>query len=101
MSLLYAAESDDGYSRMWLVPTAGGTPFALSSRRDNYPLQWSVSGKEILFIEGNAFQGESTALYHVSPTGSRRLLLVSGRRALVPPRVRRVDTPYGISGEWA
>ncbi len=78
LSLLYAAESDDGYSRMWLVPTAGGTPFALSSRRDNYPLQWSVSGKEILFIEGNAFQGESTALYHVSPTGSRRLLLVSG-----------------------
>jgi Tol biopolymer transport system component len=77
-SLLYAAESDDGYSRMWLVPTAGGAPFSLSSRRDNYPLQWSVSGKDILFIEGNSFQGETTALYHVSPTGTRRLMIVSG-----------------------
>jgi Tol biopolymer transport system component len=78
LNLLYAAESDDGYSRMWLVPTAGGAPFSLSSRRDNYPLLWSVSGKDILFIEGNSFQGESTALYHVSPTGTRRLMLVSG-----------------------
>jgi Tol biopolymer transport system component len=77
-TLLYAAESDDGYSRMWLAPTAGGTLFSLSSRRDNYPLLWSVSGKDILFIEGNAFQGESTALYHVSPTGTRRLMVVSG-----------------------
>jgi Tol biopolymer transport system component len=78
LNLLYAAESDDGYSRMWLVPTAGGSPFSLSSRRDDYPLLWSVSGKDILFIEGNSFQGESTALYHVSPTGTRRLMLVSG-----------------------
>ncbi len=78
LNLLYAAESDDGYSRMWLVPTAGGAPFSLSSRRDNYPLKWSVSGKDILFIEGNAFQGEKTALYHVSPTGTRRLMVVSG-----------------------
>ena len=78
VSLLYAAESDDGYSRMFVVPAAGGTPFSLSSRRDNYPLLWSVSGKDILFIEGNAFQGESTALYHVSPTGTRRLMVVSG-----------------------
>jgi Tol biopolymer transport system component len=78
LSLLYTAESDDGYSRMWLVPTAGGTPSALSSRRDNYPLMWSLSGKEILFIEGNSFQGETTALYHVGPTGSRRLMLVNG-----------------------
>lgn len=78
LNLLYAAESDDGYSRMWLVPTAGGAPFSLSPRRDSYPLLWSVSGKDILFIEGNSFQGESTALYHVGPTGARRLLLVSG-----------------------
>jgi Tol biopolymer transport system component len=77
-SLLYAAESDDGYSRMWIVPAAGGTPLSLSSRRDNYPLQWSISGKEILFIEGNAFQGEPTSLLRVSPSGSRRLSLVSG-----------------------
>ena len=78
VSLLYAAESDDGYSRMWIVPSAGGAPFSLSSRRDNYPLLWSVSGKDILFIEGNAFQGEATSLYHVSPSGSRRLMLVNG-----------------------
>ncbi len=77
-SLLYAEESDDGYSRMWLVPVAGGTPVSLSPRRDSYPLKWSVSGKEILFIEGNAFQGESTALFHVSPAGTRRLMVVSG-----------------------
>jgi Tol biopolymer transport system component len=77
-SLLYAEESDDGYSRMWLVPVTGGTPVSLSPRRDSYPLKWSVSGKEILFIEGNAFQGESTALFHVSPAGTRRLMVVSG-----------------------
>ena len=63
---------------MWVVPTAGGTAFSLSTRRDNYPLQWTVSGKDILFIEGNAFQGENTSLYHVSPTGTRRLQLVAG-----------------------
>ena len=76
--LAYAAESDDGYSRMFVVPAKGGTAFSLSFGRDDYPLGWSVSGKEILFIEGNAFQGESTALFHVSPSGSRRLLLVNG-----------------------
>ena len=53
---------------MWLVPITGGSPVSLSSRRDDYPLKWSVSGKDILFIEGNAFQGESTALFHMSPT---------------------------------
>jgi Tol biopolymer transport system component len=77
-SLLFAREGDDGYSRMFLVPAKGGAVVSLSSRRDNYPVQWSDSGKEILFIEGNSFQGETTALYHVSPTGTRRLLVVSG-----------------------
>ena len=76
--LAYAAESDDGYSRMFVVPAKGGTPFSLSFGHDDYPLGWSVSGKEIFFIEGNAFQGESTSLFHVSPSGSRRLLLVNG-----------------------
>jgi len=77
-NLLYAAEGDDGYSRMFVIPTKGGVPVSLSSGRDDYPLKWSVSGRDILFIEGNAFQGESTSLFHVSPTGTRRLMVVSG-----------------------
>jgi len=77
-TLLYAAESDDGYSRMFVVPTKGGSPLSLSSARDDYPLRWSVSGTDILFIEGNAFQGEATALYHSSATGARRLMVLNG-----------------------
>ena len=77
-NLMYAEESDDGYSRTWVVPSAGGTPLSLSSTKDNYPVQWSVAGSEILFIEGNAFQGEPTALYRVGPAGTQRTLEIKG-----------------------
>ncbi len=77
-TLLYSAEGDDGYSRMWIVPTAGGNPSSLSARKDDYPVQWSSDGSSILFVEGNAIQGEETALYRVAPDGSRRVMVVSG-----------------------
>jgi hypothetical protein len=76
--LLYTAESDDGFSRMWIGPAAGGKALSLSPRRDAYPMQWTADGGGILFIEGNAFQGEETALWRVRPDGTRRVMIVSG-----------------------
>lgn len=76
--LLYTAESDDGYSRMWMISVVTGAPAAITSRRDSYPLGWNASGSAIFFIEGNAFQGEETVLLSVSPDGSRRRTVVVG-----------------------
>jgi Tol biopolymer transport system component len=76
--LLFAADGDDGYSRLWIVPTAGGTPTAISRRRDGYALGWSRDGKGVIFIEGNAFQGQTTSLWLSDLTGRRRTKLVEG-----------------------
>ncbi|MBI5232473.1 MAG: hypothetical protein HY876_09960 [Coriobacteriales bacterium] len=78
--LAFAAIGDDGYSRMFTMPVAGGTPKALSLRRDAYPLGWTSDGKSILFIEGNQVQGESTALLRVHPDGTSRFMIVSGAK---------------------
>jgi len=76
--LAYAERSDDGYSRMYAVPSAGGAPSELCIRRDCYPLRWTADGSALLFIEGNAFQGDPTALMRVRPDGGSRRLLLSG-----------------------
>jgi len=77
-SLAYTADGDDGYSRIWIVPIAGGSPRQVTSRRDGYPLGWSADGKRILFFEGNSFQGESSALWVANPDGTGRRMIVSG-----------------------
>ncbi len=77
-SLLYAEVGDDGYSRAWVVPVAGGPPVALSVRRDTYPLGWSADGRSVFFIEGNAFQGEQTALLTARADGLGRRTVVQG-----------------------
>jgi len=77
-SLAYTADGDDGYSRIWVVPVAGGSPRQVTSRRDGYPLGWTADGKRILFFEGNGFQGESSALWVANPDGSERRMVVSG-----------------------
>jgi Tol biopolymer transport system component len=76
--LLFAADGDDGYSRLWTVPTAGGRATAISGRRDGYAIGWTKDGKGILFIEGNAFQGQSTSLWLSDLNGHNRKLLVAG-----------------------
>lgn len=76
--LVFAERGDDGYSRMFAVPAAGGEAVALSVRRDCYPLRWTADGVSVCFIEGNAFQGDPTALMRVTPLGGSRRLLVEG-----------------------
>ena len=76
--LVFAEQSDDGYSRMFAVPASGGSAGELSVRRDCYPLRWTADGGAVLFIEGNAFQGDPTALMRVAPGGASRRLLVDG-----------------------
>ncbi len=76
--LLFAADGDDGYSRLWVVPTAGGKATAISGRRDGYAIGWTKDGKGILFVEGNAFQGQSTSLWVSDQRGHNRKLLVQG-----------------------
>jgi hypothetical protein len=76
--LLYAEVGDDGYSRASIVPVAGGTPVPLTVRRDTYPLGWSADGTGVFLIEGNAFQGEPTALMSVRADGMGRRTVVAG-----------------------
>jgi hypothetical protein len=76
--LLFAADGDDGYSRLYIVPSAGGTLTAISGRRDGYALGWTRDATGILFIEGNSFQGQTTALLKSDLTGHRRTTLVKG-----------------------
>lgn len=76
--LAFAEHGDDGYSRMFAVPAGGGSVTGLSVRRDCYPLRWTVDGAAVMFIEGNAFQGDPTALMRVTPTGGSRRPLIDG-----------------------
>lgn len=76
--LLYAEVGDDGYSRASIVPVAGGTPVSLTVRRDTYPLGWSADGASVFFIEGNAFQGEPTALMTARAGGLGRRTVIEG-----------------------
>ncbi len=76
--LAYTERSDDGYSRMFVVPVAGGGATALTVRRDCYPVRWTADGAGLLFIEGNAIQGDPTALMRVAPGGGSRRLLSDG-----------------------
>ena len=76
--LVLTENGDDGYSRMLLVDAAGKAVRSLTTRRDAYPIRWTVDGKSILYIEGNAIQEETTALYRMNPDGTQRLMVVSG-----------------------
>lgn len=78
--LAYTTDGDDGYSRLWVVPVAGGGLMQITTRRDGYPLGWTADSKAILFIEGNDFQGEQTALWRANRDGLGRKMLVSGAR---------------------
>ena len=74
----YTETGDDGYSRMFAVPAAGGAHIPLSLVRDDYILGWSTDGSEILFIEGNQVQNEPTRLMAVRPDGTKRRVVIEG-----------------------
>lgn len=76
--VVYTETGDDGYSRMFSIRPTGGTAVPLSPRRDDYIVGWSADASEILFIEGNALQGESTRLMAAHPDGSGRRIVVEG-----------------------
>ena len=76
--IAYAECGDDGYSRTFAVPVAGGKTAPFTARRDTYPLDWTADGSRLLFIEGNAFQGEAIAMLAAQPDGSSRARLVEG-----------------------
>ena len=76
--LLFAADGDDGYSRLWTVPVAGGKSTAISGLRDGYAIGWTRDGNGILYVEGNAFQGQTTSLWQSDLTGHRKRKLLEG-----------------------
>lgn len=76
--LAYAEVGDDGYSRLFAVNGADGAGLvSLSVRRDDYPLCWGCDGR-LYFIEGNAWQGESTKLMAVRSDGTGRAVVLEG-----------------------
>ena len=77
-TLVYAERGDDGYSRLFAIDPAGGAPRPLSPRRDCYALAWSADGTALGAIEGNAVQGESTALVLVSAADGAARVVVPG-----------------------
>jgi len=74
----YAHTGDDGYSRLFVIETEDPVPFDLSIRRDVYPLCWTADSARVLFVEGNAFQGEDTDLMSVQPDGIGRRAVIEG-----------------------
>lgn len=77
--LQYAATGDDHYSRTFVVELTGEpTPFALSIRRDTYPLRWGSGDARLFIVEGNAFQGEKTTIIGVGADGLGRAVVVEG-----------------------
>lgn len=76
--LAVAALGDDGYSRVRVVPAAGGTSTDLTPRRDAEIHGWSAKGDVLFLREGNSYQGETTALISVRPDGTKRTTVVTG-----------------------
>lgn len=74
-SLVFTESGDDGYSRIYCVAVTGGDPLRLSTRRDAYPVGLSADGKRLLYIDGNALQGEPTRLMSVRLDGRKRTVL--------------------------
>ena len=76
--LAACAIGDDQISRTSIIPVGGGTPAPIDLRRDTYPKGWSRSGKSLNYIQGNAYQGEETALFRVGRDGKGKRVLVTG-----------------------
>lgn len=78
-SLLAAsATGDDQVSRTSIIPAGGGSATPVDLRRDTYPKSWSPSGAFLYYVQGNAYQGEETALFRVARDGTGRRVIVTG-----------------------
>jgi TolB protein len=76
--IVYSETGDDGYSRIFSIPIAGGRPVQLTDRRDGYPMGFSADGTELFYVDGNAIQGETTQLMAVRLDGTKRRTVVTG-----------------------
>lgn len=76
--IAYTETGDDGYSHLFAIHPSGGISITLSLRRDDYIMGWSADGSEIMFVEGNKTQEESTRLMAVHPDGTGRRILIDG-----------------------
>lgn len=72
------AEGDDEYSRVSVLSLSEKSMTAISLRRDGYARCWSADGRSFFYVEGNAYQGESTVLYRVAPDGTGRRVVATG-----------------------
>lgn len=72
----YVEQGDDGYSRVYVLPTAGGATMQVSGRRDTYLLQWMSTSDALVLAEGNPTQGEPLAIVSATVPGRARRLLV-------------------------
>ncbi len=75
--VLMAAAGDDHYSRLWVFDTSAERFSAIQTRRDAYPCCWA-GNDEILYFEGNSYQGEPSALASIQADGTVRRLIVRG-----------------------
>lgn len=76
--LAAVATGDDQSSRVSILSTDSTTVVAVSQRRDGYVKFWDLAGSYLYIVEGNAYQGEPTALTRVAADGSGRQVLVTG-----------------------
>jgi hypothetical protein len=76
--LVYSESGDDGFSRVFALRTAGGTPVSLTPRLDGYFMNWSADGTELFLAEGNAIQGEATRISAMRPDGGGHRVVVEG-----------------------
>jgi predicted small lipoprotein YifL len=76
--LVACATGDDQISRTSIIPVGGGSAVLVDVRRDTYPKGWSRSGEYFNYIQGNAYQGEETALLRMKLDGTERRVLITG-----------------------
>ncbi|MDR3687072.1 MAG: hypothetical protein P4L93_08975 [Coriobacteriia bacterium] len=74
--VLLSMTGDDGHSRLYIADASAKKITPLSSLYDEYPVGWLLDGTAVLFIRGNAIQGETTALYRMRPDNTGRVQLV-------------------------
>jgi Tol biopolymer transport system component len=78
--VLFAMEGDDGRSKMYLADVATKKISALATRRDAYPQKWLLDGTGLLYIDGNAIEKETPALYRMNIDGSHKTVVIQDVR---------------------
>lgn len=76
--LAACATGDDQVSRTSIISIGDGRTVPVDVRRDTYPKGWSRSGEYLNYIQGNAYQGEETALLRIGRDGTGRRVLITG-----------------------